>query len=142
MECSRSFPSCLSLVSGSKLTIKDNFYIYYGTRVSVRGALALGSGYINYGISFCYEKIVIGNDVAIGPHICIRDTDSHQIISQGNQIVNQVSSPVHLEIMCGLESAALFLNAYELGIEQLLHWEGLLPMMYQTISLLQECLQK
>ena len=114
------FPSYLSLASGSKLIIKDHFFFYSGTRVAIRGTLELGSGYINYGASiFCYEKIVIGNDVAIGSNVCIRDTDSHQIISQCNQIVNPVSSPVYIGDHVWIGEGSTILKGVRIGNESI-----------------------
>lgn len=110
------FPSYLTLASGSQLIIKDSFYFYSGARVAIRGVLELGSGYINYGASiFCYEKIVIGNDVAIGSNVCIRDTDSHQIIDGRKQILNSVSSPVYIGNHVWIGEGSIILKGVRIG---------------------------
>lgn len=56
--------------------------IHSGCKISVRdgGQLKLGSGYINNNCEIrCREKITIGENVAIGPNVIIRDNDEHHI---------------------------------------------------------------
>lgn len=78
------FPSILSIGENSNLTVNSNFSIYSGSRVYINdgASLILGSGYINNNLNLsCFEKIEIGNDVAISENVCIRDSDNHDIIT-------------------------------------------------------------
>lgn len=53
-------------------------------QVSPEATLRLGSGSINHDSHIeCYERIEIGRDVAIGPEVMIRDSDSHTVIGGG-----------------------------------------------------------
>src|SRR3546814_3804658 len=79
------FPSILALRVASSLVVRGNFSIYSGSRVYVnQGAtLILGSGYINNNLSLsCFEKIEIGNGVAISENVCIRDSRSEEHTSE------------------------------------------------------------
>ena len=43
--------------------------------------MVLGSGYLNNNLNLsCFERIEIGNDVAIAENLCIRDSDNHHIL--------------------------------------------------------------
>ena len=78
------FPSILAMRENSTLIVKGNFSIYSGSRVYINqgASLTLGSGYINNNLSLsCFEKIEIGNDVAISENVCIRDSDNHDILT-------------------------------------------------------------
>ena len=110
------FPSCLSLASGSRLEVSDDFYIYSGARFAVRGTLKLGSGYINNGCRiFCYERIEIGHDVAIGSDVCIRDTDSHRIVDSDTHRGNAVSAPVIIEDHVWIGDKSVILKGVRIG---------------------------
>jgi acetyltransferase-like isoleucine patch superfamily enzyme len=79
----RSYTASLFCMSPqSRLSVKDNFKIFDGAKIYInRNAhLSLGSGYINNGLTlYCYERIEIGDDVAIGENLTIRDSDNHYI---------------------------------------------------------------
>lgn len=78
------FPSILAMRENSKLIVKGNFRIFSGSRIYVnKGAsLILGNGYINNNLNLsCFERIEIGNHVAISENVCIRDSDNHIILS-------------------------------------------------------------
>lgn len=82
------FCSALYIGNNAKLIVKNNFRIYSGSRVSVNdnATLILGSGYINNNCSIsCFEKIEIGNDVAISDGLTIRDTDNHVILDTNHK---------------------------------------------------------
>ena len=78
------FPSLLFLGPGASLLVEGAFKIYSGARVYINeGAqLVLGSGYINSSLNLsCFERIVIGKEVAISEGVTIRDSDDHAITS-------------------------------------------------------------
>ncbi|WP_372758027.1 DapH/DapD/GlmU-related protein [Mariniflexile sp.] len=82
------FPSLLAMSSDSSLIVKGNFKIFSGSRVYINegASLILGSGYINNNLNLsCFEKIEIGNNVAISENVCIRDSDNHTILPTAHQ---------------------------------------------------------
>jgi acetyltransferase-like isoleucine patch superfamily enzyme len=86
--------SILAIDNGGKLRVKNNFKIFSGAAVYVnkRAELILGSGYINNNLTLhCFEKIEIGEDVAIGEQVIIRDSDNHIVTSNENY---QMSKPI------------------------------------------------
>jgi acetyltransferase-like isoleucine patch superfamily enzyme len=67
----------------SELQISGAFRFLSGCHIGLaRGAkLTLGSGYMsNEGRISCEHSIIIGNDVAIGPRVSIRDDDGHGLV--------------------------------------------------------------
>jgi acetyltransferase-like isoleucine patch superfamily enzyme len=81
-EGSAYMPSEFKLQAGSFLTINGVFLIHTGCSISVDpgGHLLLGSGYANNNITIdCFERVVIGQGVAISKGVTIRDSDSHSI---------------------------------------------------------------
>lgn len=67
----------------SSLKVIGKFSIYSGARISINNnaSLSLGSGYINHNCNIaCFNKIEIGEDVAIAENVVIRDSDNHFII--------------------------------------------------------------
>lgn len=90
------FSSLISLKSNSQLTVTDHFKVYSGSRISVshHAHLVLGSGYINHGANIaCFEKIEIGNNVAISEFVTIRDSDNHHIEGLG---AHQMTQPIKI----------------------------------------------
>ena len=78
------FPSVLAMGENSNLLVKGNFRIFSGSRVYINdgATLILGNGYINNNLNLsCFERIEIGNNVAISENVCIRDSDNHDILS-------------------------------------------------------------
>lgn len=81
------FPSLLLLRENSKIIVNGSFSIYSGSRIHInRGAtLILGSGYINNNLNLsCFDRIEIGNNVAIAENLCIRDSDNHHILDSAH----------------------------------------------------------
>ncbi len=81
------FPSILLLRENAKLIVNDDFSIYSGSRVYINknAILILGSGYINNNLNLnCFEKIEIGNNVAISDNVSIRDSDNHEILNSNH----------------------------------------------------------
>jgi len=76
------FPFLLVLRENSKIIVEDEFQIFSGARIYVNNCatLILGKGYINNNSNIsCFERIEIGNDVAISENVTIRDSDNHEI---------------------------------------------------------------
>jgi acetyltransferase-like isoleucine patch superfamily enzyme len=78
------FPSIFALRENAKVIVENSFTIYSGARVYVNegATLILGNGYINYNLNLsCFDRIEIGNNVAISENVCIRDSDNHTILN-------------------------------------------------------------
>ena len=72
----------LVIDDNAKLTVNGNMVIYTGCAIGVceNAELSLGSGYINNGAKISvFEKVTIGQDVAISENVTIRDSDNHEI---------------------------------------------------------------
>lgn len=64
----------------------DSFRIFSGAQIAVNenASLILGSGYISSGaVIDCFERIEIGNDVAISKNVTIRDSNNHTLKYEG-----------------------------------------------------------
>lgn len=85
------FASLVCVRDNAKVYIKNNFRIYSGAKVYVNrnATLSLGSGYINHNLNLsCFNRIEIGENVAISENVTIRDSDNHEIIG-GNTLITQ-----------------------------------------------------
>jgi len=93
-------PSEFKLMSDSSLTVNGVFVIHTGCSISVNagGRLVMGSGYASNNITIdCFERIVIGQAVAISKSVTIRDGDSHAINGK-----NPISGPITIgNHVCG-----------------------------------------
>ena len=72
----------IELNENSKLFCNGDFTFYTGCKLSVmnNAELKLGSGYCNCNSKiYCYESIIIGNNVIIAEDVNIRDSDNHLI---------------------------------------------------------------
>lgn len=93
--------SLLSMGHKSKLYFSGVFTILSGAHISIRkgGILELGSGYINNNCEIiCSKHIRIGNDVAIGNNVVIRDSDDHEIVSSPTEMTKSVYIGDHVWI--------------------------------------------
>jgi acetyltransferase-like isoleucine patch superfamily enzyme len=75
-------PSQLVMREQSQLMVRGEFTIYSGHTIFVneRATLVLGSGYINNGLNLsCFQRIEIGNNVAISEDVTLRDSDNHRL---------------------------------------------------------------
>ena len=102
----RRLPSQLVAQRNSTIHVRGAFDIYSGCIVAVtkNAVLNLGSGCIDDGLYLsCFEVITIGDEVAIGPHVAIRDSDNHQL----NGSVR--SAPIHIadHVWVGMGSTIL-----------------------------------
>lgn len=71
---------------GAKLSVKKNCIIYNGSTIQVeKGAmLTIGDCYINCNSKIrCYNNISIGDWTVISEDVIIRDSDNHDILSEG-----------------------------------------------------------
>ena len=87
------FPSILAMRENSNLTVKGKFKIFSGSRVYINegASLILGNGYINNNLDLsCFERIEIGNGVAISSNVCIRDSDNHNILSSQHKVTQPI----------------------------------------------------
>jgi acetyltransferase-like isoleucine patch superfamily enzyme len=87
------FPSLLFMDSESTLIVNGKFSIYSGSRVYINSgaSLILGSGYINHNLNLsCFDRIEIGEDVAISENVCIRDSDNHEILNSSHKITKPI----------------------------------------------------
>ena len=87
------FKSLFCLREGATLDVAGNFRIYSGAKVYVnkKATLSLGSGYINHNVNIsCFNKIEIGQGVAISENVTIRDSDNHQIVGSENAMTQPV----------------------------------------------------
>jgi acetyltransferase-like isoleucine patch superfamily enzyme len=76
-------PGSFCVNPGGRVEVSGPFFIFAGPTVSVEpnAVLRLGSGYINNDSEIaCYSSIAIGDGVAIGPRVSIRDSDNHRVI--------------------------------------------------------------
>lgn len=78
------FNSLFTLCDNAKLIVNGHFQFFTGCRVIVNpgACLEVGSGFINVNAHItCFEKIKIGNNVAIADSVRIRDSDNHQVLN-------------------------------------------------------------
>lgn len=104
----RYLSSQLKVEKNCTFKVKDTFNIYSGFWITVDdgGELILGSGYINYNCNIaCFDKIVIGNNVAISENVTIRDSDNHYLNSRNYK----KSKPIIIKdnVWIGLNSTIL-----------------------------------
>jgi acetyltransferase-like isoleucine patch superfamily enzyme len=86
------FRSFLFMDKDSELSVKKTFTIYSGARIYINenATLNLGSGFINNNLNIsCFERIEIGEGVAISENVNIRDSDSHKILTKDDYLITQ-----------------------------------------------------
>jgi len=85
----RYYPSQFVIHRNSNLEVKSDFKIFTKCNIwlNENATLILGSGYINNGLNMtCFNKIEIGNNVAIAENVTIRDSDDHYINSNSKKL--------------------------------------------------------
>lgn len=96
------FPSVLVLRKNGLLHVGGDFKIFSGTKIFINqnAELLLGSGYINSHFTLhCFERITIGEDVAIADNVTIRDSDNHVVTSgSGYQMTKPITIGNHVWI--------------------------------------------
>lgn len=74
------FPTVIKLGYNSRIIVNGDFKIYEGASIYVNddASLVLETGYITNKLNLnCFERIEIGDDVAISDGVTIRDSDNH-----------------------------------------------------------------
>lgn len=100
--------SILKIGKNSSLVLENSFCIYEGASVFVNdGArLELGSGYINSHVELhCFNRIKIGNGVAISERVSIRDSDNHKIDYPGYESTKPIT--IGNNVWIGMNSTIL-----------------------------------
>lgn len=95
------YKSLLFLDKDAKIYVEDSFKIYSGSKVYVNknAVLKLGSGYVNNNLNLsCFERIEIGNDVAISENVSIRDSDNHEIVTSSRKMTMPIIIGNHVWI--------------------------------------------
>lgn len=83
-ENNRFLPSQLVLFESAALKVRGSFRFYTGCQISIneRAQLILGRGYANGRLNLaCFERIEIGDGVAIGENVTLRDSDTYSLKS-------------------------------------------------------------
>jgi acetyltransferase-like isoleucine patch superfamily enzyme len=99
---------------GGTCTVEETFTLYSGGSIEVvEGAhLSLGGGYANNGAAIvCFKEITIGRDVAIGPEVFIRDSDSHVISGSGRSS----TEPIRIGDRVWIGARAVILKGVTIG---------------------------
>lgn len=97
----------------SKLEVGD-FVLFSGAdiRISANAHLKLGTGYINHNAYIaCFNKIEIGDNVAIGEYVIIRDSDNHNMIYDSYEM----SKPIKIESNVWIGMRATILKGVTIG---------------------------
>lgn len=109
------YPGVLTLGRNAQLKVSSHFKIYAGAKVYINknAVLSLGSGYINERLNLaCYQRIEIGEDVAIAENVSIRDSDNHSIF---NNPEHQVSAPIVIGNHVWIGMNATILKGVKIG---------------------------
>lgn len=109
----QNIPSKLYLGSQARLKI-GYFRAYDGANIFIYdGAeMQIGSGYINSGSKiYCYNKIIIGQDVKIADGVIIRDSDNHEMLYDGYV----KSAPIKIGNHVWIGMRALILKGVTIG---------------------------
>lgn len=105
-------PSELSLAHHARLELLGTFSLYTGCSVAVNegAVLVLGSGYINHRSCIeCFQRIAIGENVAIAKGVTIRDSDAHSIDG------GPVSAPIAIGDRVWIGANAIVLKGVTIG---------------------------
>lgn len=95
------------------MTVNGNFIVYEKSHVEVLpgGHLTLGQGFTNYGCRIsCKNSITIGEKVAVGDEVVIRDYDGHEIEGQ-----KDASAPVTIGDHVWIGERATILKGVTIG---------------------------
>jgi len=87
--------------NNAKVNVTGSFKIFNGCYITVNegGTLTLGSGFINNNVNIsCFDKITIGEDVAIAEDVIIRDSDNHNLIYDGFKKTKPITIGNHVWI--------------------------------------------
>lgn len=107
-------PSQLILLDQASLAVTGEFSLYTGFSVFINdGArLELGSGYINNGLRLsCFERISIGDQVAISENVTMRDSDDHAF----KGVTHQMTRPITIGNRVWIGMNATILKGVTIG---------------------------
>lgn len=110
-------PTSLGLGHNSKIIVDGHFRIYEGALIGIGNdaSLKLGSGYINNRLNLsCFEKIEIGNNVAISSGVTIRDSDNH-IIKKDGYAENVKTKPIMIGDRVWIGLNVIILKGVKIG---------------------------
>ncbi|WP_319004506.1 acyltransferase [Loktanella gaetbuli] len=108
-----ALPCVLKLDSGAAITVTGRFRLHTGfvCALAPGARLTLGSGYMNYrGTIDCFADIRIGDRVAIGPDVVIRDSDNH-----GLAVGGPATAPVMIGDDVWIGQRAMILKGVTIG---------------------------
>ena len=95
------FIGVLKLKKNAIINIQKGFTFFSGHHIIVHdnALLSIGSGYANYNLKIrCFNKISIGNNVAISENVTIWDTDAHEIVGKEGNMTQPVTIGDHVWI--------------------------------------------
>lgn len=104
----------LSITKHAKLSV-GNVRMYSGCTLCVDGTFSMKSGYINYNSRiFCRNQISIGEGVVVAPEVIMRDSDQHQIVSEG-ETKKPLSAPITIGNHVWIGTRAVILKGVNIG---------------------------
>lgn len=95
------FPGMLEMHQSATLSVNKSFVIKSGAHVIIakNAQLILGSGFINRNVKIrCFDRIEIGDDVAVSENVTIWDSDAHTMEYEGFQKTQPVKIGNHVWI--------------------------------------------
>ena len=107
----------IKMDANSIMKINGNVHCNYGADITLeQGALlSLGDCFINTNVDiYCQTSISIGNNVLIGQHVTIRDTDGHKIFSDKEEHYD-LSKPVVIKDHVWIAINATILKGVTIG---------------------------
>lgn len=107
----------IKMAENSVIMVNGNVHCNYGADITLeQGALlSIGDCFINTNIDiYCKTNISIGNDVLIGQHVTIRDTDGHRILSDKGEH-DALSKPVMIKNHVWIATNATILKGVTIG---------------------------
>lgn len=93
--------SSLTAKKSSKLIVNGEFDCYEGCIITIEenAVLQLGNGYINSNSKiYCFNKITVGDGVAISEEVIIRDSDNHKLLYEGYEMTKPITIGNHVWI--------------------------------------------
>lgn len=107
----------LIMQEGSLLHVEGQFQSFYNTEICLykNAKLYLRSGFINAGTQIrCMEKIMIGDQCAIGRNVMIMDFDAHRITYKDGS-KNRITAPITIGDHVWIGANAMILKGVSIG---------------------------
>ena len=105
------------MMKNSKIIVEDNFTTYSGSFVYVGTNAVLklgGNSFINTNSSInCIKSIEIGSNTWISDNVAISDTDSHDVITNGEK--NKSVKPIYIGNHVWIGKNAIILKGVKIG---------------------------